>query len=141
MRTWQRSAIAWTRCPPVASMCRRAVSCGATAYGSAKTGVEGDGPLLHRVAEQERQGDRDLQLVPGPLVQHRPGERQVALRHRPVVQVRVLVGEEQIARPAAAHQRPAAQIDHVRVPRTDGLRAHVAPLALDRPRPVLGHPA
>nr|BFE73189.1 hypothetical protein GCM10020092_064900 [Actinoplanes digitatis] len=90
--------------------------------------IGGHDPVLHGVAEQEREPDRDLQLVPGLFVERGIGQRQVALRHGPVLQLRVLVGEQQVAGAAGAQQCPAVQIDHVGVRRGKAGRAHVAAL-------------
>ena len=62
-------------------------------------------------------------------VQREVGERQVSVRHRPVAQLGVRVGEQQITAAAGAHQLARRDIDDVLMLLGDRLGAHLAPLA------------
>src|SRR6202035_3317642 len=56
-------------------------------------------------------------------------KRKIPVRYRAVAQLRVAVGEQQIAAAAHTHQLPPSHIHHVLVRVGDRLRAHLAPLS------------
>src|ERR1700730_11008049 len=56
-----------------------------------------DGAIQSRVAEEEREADRDLQQFPSAAIKREVGKRQVPVGNGAVAQLRVAVGEQQIA--------------------------------------------
>ncbi|MEJ7743782.1 MAG: hypothetical protein WKF73_15335 [Nocardioidaceae bacterium] len=109
--------------------------------GAGRTGIEGHGAPLHRVAEQERKADRDLQLVPLSRAQGELGERQVAVGDGSIPQLSAFGCEQQIAPAAGTHQHPALQVDHVLMGVRDGFGAHLAAFPGDWRRPGTGDAA
>ncbi len=109
--------------------------------GARRAGIERHRAVQRRVAEEERQPDRDLQCLPLPPVERELRERRDSGRGPRGSAARRGVGEQQIAAPADAHQLPAFDIHHVLVLVGDRFRAHLAAFAGGlRRRPVGADP-
>ncbi len=107
--------------------------------GSRRARVEPRNVIPLRAAEEEREPDRDLQAVPLGRGQ-RPGRvAGVPVRDRQVPSpARLGVGEEQVARPAGAHQRGLFHVGDVAVIGRDRCGAELAGFLGPRPIARLG---
>src|SRR5581483_11013064 len=92
--------------------------------------VEGHRLVHHRVHEEERHLDGDLELVPLGVRQREVGVEEVALRYGgELPAARPAFGEEEVAGAAGAHEGPALHVHDVGVLLGDRLVAQLAALA------------